>query len=45
MDFRADRQKDSLDVMKLHLGENRIKDDNYFMYVSDEQFGDGSLVM
>lgn len=35
MDFRADMQKESLDVIKLHLGENRIKD-NYFMYLSDE---------
>jgi len=36
MDFRADRQKEPLDVIKLHLGENRMKDDDYFMYVSDE---------
>lgn len=36
MDFRAGRQKESFDVITLHLGENRMKDDNYFMYVSDE---------
>lgn len=36
MDFRPVRQKESLDVINLHVGENGIKDDNYFMYVSDE---------